>query len=88
MRRCLGRWCVPLLLALTLLIRALPFPIAAQADFYRSVKTDTMQIAITFDDGPHPRYTPQILDILAEEEYYDETYYDDSDQSDDYDYYY
>ena len=25
------------------------------------------QIALTFDDGPHPLYTPQILDILARE---------------------
>ena len=24
------------------------------------------RVAVTFDDGPHPRYTPQILDILAE----------------------
>lgn len=24
------------------------------------------RVALTFDDGPHPRYTPQILDILAE----------------------
>ena len=24
------------------------------------------RIALTFDDGPHPRYTPEILDILAE----------------------
>lgn len=24
------------------------------------------RIALTFDDGPHPRYTPQILDILGE----------------------
>ena len=23
-------------------------------------------IALTFDDGPHPRYTPQILEILKE----------------------
>ena len=34
------------------------------AEVYRSVKTDSMQIAITFDDGPHPRLTPKILDIL------------------------
>lgn len=27
---------------------------------------DKKRVAITFDDGPHPRYTPQILDILAE----------------------
>ena len=25
-----------------------------------------MKIALTFDDGPHPRYTPIILDILEE----------------------
>ena len=24
------------------------------------------RVALTFDDGPHPRYTPQILDILKE----------------------
>ena len=29
------------------------------------VKTDEKLIAITFDDGPHPVYTPQILEILA-----------------------
>ena len=28
--------------------------------------TGNKKIALTFDDGPHPRYTPQILDILAE----------------------
>jgi len=27
---------------------------------------ETKKIALTFDDGPHPRYTMQILDILAE----------------------
>jgi len=27
---------------------------------------ETKKIALTFDDGPHPRYTPQILDILDE----------------------
>ncbi|MBQ8432257.1 MAG: polysaccharide deacetylase family protein [Clostridia bacterium] len=31
---------------------------------YRSVQTDTMKIALTFDDGPHPRLTHAILDIL------------------------
>jgi len=25
------------------------------------------QIALTFDDGPHPQYTPQLLEILARE---------------------
>jgi len=28
--------------------------------------TGKPRVALTFDDGPHPRYTPQILDILKE----------------------
>lgn len=31
---------------------------------YFNHKNNQMQIALTFDDGPHPRYTPQILDVL------------------------
>ncbi|MFC5527945.1 polysaccharide deacetylase family protein [Cohnella yongneupensis] len=30
------------------------------------VSTDEKVIALTFDDGPHPRYTPQILDLLKQ----------------------
>lgn len=26
--------------------------------------SSTQKIALTFDDGPHPKYTPQVLDIL------------------------
>ena len=37
---------------------------SAEAEVYRSVKTDSKKIAITFDDGPHPHQTKQILDIL------------------------
>ncbi len=33
---------------------------------YHSRKNDRMEIALSFDDGPHPRLTPVILDILAE----------------------
>lgn len=33
---------------------------------YRKIKNDAHKIALTFDDGPHPRYTPEILDILDE----------------------
>ncbi len=33
--------------------------------FYRK-RNDNMEIALTFDDGPHPYYTPLILDILEE----------------------
>ncbi|MBQ2734859.1 MAG: polysaccharide deacetylase family protein [Clostridia bacterium] len=53
-----------LLLTLCLLAHAVPFPSHAQTQVYHSVKTDTMKIAITFDDGPHPFLTQQILDIL------------------------
>ncbi len=35
-------------------------------DVYHNNKNSHMKIALTFDDGPHPRYTPQILDILNE----------------------
>ncbi len=36
------------------------------ADIYRNNENEQMKIALTFDDGPHPRYTPQILEILDE----------------------
>jgi peptidoglycan/xylan/chitin deacetylase (PgdA/CDA1 family) len=35
-------------------------------DIYRNNENDYMKIALTFDDGPHPRYTPRILDVLDE----------------------
>ena len=31
---------------------------------YYSKRNSQNKIALTFDDGPHPRYTPKILDIL------------------------
>lgn len=37
-----------------------------QADIFRSGSTREKIVAITFDDGPSPLYTPRILDILAE----------------------
>lgn len=38
--------------------------ICAEVTEYRSVQTDSMKIALTFDDGPHPTLTPKILAIL------------------------
>jgi len=29
------------------------------------VETDEKRVALTFDDGPHPRHTPELLDMLA-----------------------
>lgn len=58
------------LLVLTVLINSVSFPVAAfedaDVDIYRKNENDYMKIALTFDDGPHPRYTPKILDILDE----------------------
>lgn len=36
----------------------------ARGDIVWEVKTDTKLIALTFDDGPDPRYTREILDLL------------------------
>ena len=33
---------------------------------YRRVITEEKLVALTFDDGPHPRYTPMILELLAQ----------------------
>ena len=33
-------------------------------EIYHKKENDYMKIALTFDDGPHPRYTPQIIEIL------------------------
>lgn len=32
------------------------------------IKTDEKVVALTFDDGPHPKYTQQILDLLEQYE--------------------
>ena len=37
---------------------------AGEENVYRCHGNSSMKIALTFDDGPHPRYTPEILDIL------------------------
>jgi polysaccharide deacetylase family sporulation protein PdaB len=44
---------------LSFCIRALDVP-----NVYSSCENNAMQIALTFDDGPHPVYTPKILEIL------------------------
>ncbi len=53
----------------------LTFSLSLGAAAYDSAERDgamgvvgdaNMRIALTFDDGPHPTYTPEILDFLAE----------------------
>ena len=53
-----------LLLCVLCLPKVLGFPASAQIQVHRSVQTNTMKIALTFDDGPHPSLTGEILDIL------------------------
>ncbi len=47
---------------------SLPAKITAHGDelVYSYRDNEKMMIALTFDDGPHPRYTNEILDILKE----------------------
>ena len=57
--------CVPLIVSL---IRpVLCSDITQKPEYvYSSHMNDGNKIALTFDDGPHPQYTPLILDILRE----------------------
>lgn len=56
---------VSLVLCLLFLIRIFILSPLAEIKVYRSVETEKKQIALTFDDGPHPSLTPKILQILA-----------------------
>ena len=52
-------------LSFLFLFRLLLLHSVAELKVYRSVETQKKQIALTFDDGPHPTLTPRILEILA-----------------------
>lgn len=54
-----------IILSLLFLLRFLTVSPAAEIKVYRSVETSKKQIALTFDDGPHPTLTPRILEILV-----------------------
>lgn len=49
---------------IVLAVLLLSTPAYADDIVYRAAITDKKQIALTFDDGPHPGRTPEILDIL------------------------
>ena len=59
-----GRRVLALTLSIALLIPTLVLRAPAESEPYRSVKTSSMKIALTFDDGPHPKQTRRILEIL------------------------
>ena len=59
---------ITVILTLALLIHPTIFGSAAEgsAKVYHKSASGGKKIALTFDDGPHPRYTPKILSMLEE----------------------
>lgn len=53
-----------ILLASCTLFLFCTFSASSETAVYRNGNRDSMKIALTFDDGPHPTLTPKILDIL------------------------
>lgn len=58
--------CVSMLLCTTLPLLAVPFTRSEGDAVYSWHANTQMKIALTFDDGPHPTYTEEILDLLDE----------------------
>lgn len=55
-----------LFLSCVLVFASVPASAKAQVIYKHAGSGESKRVALTFDDGPHPRYTPQILEILAE----------------------
>jgi peptidoglycan/xylan/chitin deacetylase (PgdA/CDA1 family)/glycerol-3-phosphate acyltransferase PlsY len=55
-------------LALVVLNRYVYHGFGAQVDIFRRGNPHLPYLALTFDDGPDPRYTPEVLRILRQEE--------------------
>ena len=62
--RSTGKKCLAVLFAI-LLCGRLTAPVFAQETVVTHGKREEKTIALTFDDGPHPKYTAQILELLA-----------------------
>ena len=58
--------CLILSLILSVRISAVPFTRVEDDDVYSCHANSGNKIALTFDDGPHLKYTEEILDILKE----------------------
>ena len=57
--------CVQLPERMPLTLRGLGHAVAMRASRPRWALADAGGVAITFDDGPEPEFTPQVLDVLA-----------------------
>ena len=63
----LARRCVAVCLILwTLLLPVRAGAHSTSARVFSRVTTEERVLALTFDDGPHPRYTHAILDLLGQ----------------------
>lgn len=60
-----GKRGIALVMVLLLLFGAFSCPIYAQSAFCHGTR-EKRYVALTFDDGPHPRYTKKILSILSQ----------------------
>ncbi len=53
-------------IVITLIILIIPVSAVKKSHIYAANRDAGKYIALTFDDGPHPKYTAEILDILDE----------------------
>ncbi len=53
-------------LVVTVLLGSMRVSAAPQIIYHHTGSSEEKRVALTFDDGPHPRYTAEILDILTE----------------------
>lgn len=63
-----GTVCLPLLPQMAAATPTIALPTDLTPNSYSTiaeVRTQRPQVALTFDDGPHPRLTPRLLDMLA-----------------------
>lgn len=58
--------CAALAFCTALLLCGVSVQAQARIIYRYASKTGPARVALTFDDGPHPKYTPMVLDILAE----------------------
>ena len=63
-RKIISRRILCILLFASLMLSLLNFTSSSKEIVYRATINNKKQIALTFDDGPHPVRTPEILDIL------------------------
>ncbi len=57
---------ISFVILIVIVAQSLLLPVFATVKVYRKSLGSSKKVALTFDDGPHPRLTPRILEILEE----------------------